>query len=139
MTTTVLLQKYVFQNSPKKSTIIYATCVRKFVTNNFQSGHTGHRHDWIFKVNSSSMMTSEMHPSSPVSVLISVTRLGYFLELLGSEFYYNSSPNILVFFGLFQIIQLSCKKWYCYFLGDIGKKLGNFLFHHLVTLVLMYI
>ena len=55
-------------------------------------------------------------------------QIGQLFLSFGNKFSYKSCPNILVIFGLFEIIQLSCKKWFGYFLGNIGKNWTTFYF-----------
>ena len=63
-------------------------------------------------------------------------QIGRFFELLGNKISYKSSPKILVTFGLFKIMQLSCKMICATFWALLGKS-GNFLLHHLVTLIVL--
>ena len=55
------------------------------------------------------------------------------LQLFGNKLSHKSSPNILVtFWAIFNNVSTFYEKVYGYFLGNF--LLGNFLFHHLVTL-----
>ena len=59
----------------------------------------------------------------------------WFLQILGNKLSHKSCPNILVIFGLFLIITISFKKCVATFWAFLWGNLGNFLFHHLVTLL----
>ena len=59
----------------------------------------------------------------------------WFLQILGNKLSHKSCPNILVIFGLFLIISISFKKCVATFWAFLWGNLGNFLFHHLVTLL----
>ena len=60
-------------------------------------------------------------------------QIGRFLQVLGNKLSHKSSPNKLVTFGLFLIMLLLWKSVWKLF-GQFWVELGNFLFHHLVTL-----
>ena len=60
-------------------------------------------------------------------------QIGRFSELLGKKISDKSSKIFWYLFGLFKITQPSCTNDLATF-GAIMGKLGNFLFHHLVTL-----
>ena len=69
-------------------------------------------------------------------LFVQCDQIGRFLQVLGNKLSHKSSQNILVTFWLFLIMSLLCKKCVATFWAIFGrKKLGNFLFHHLVTLV----
>ena len=68
----------------------------------------------------------------------SVTRLGDFYKFCAINCVTKSIPNILVTFGLFIIRSLICKKCEATFGQLLRGKLGNFLFHRLVTLLVEY-
>ena len=62
-------------------------------------------------------------------------QMGQFFKFLDDNFSYKSSPKSWWLFGLIWITSLFFKKTCCgYFLGNIWKKLGNFLLFHLVAL-----
>ena len=67
-------------------------------------------------------------------LLTSVTRLGDFLLVFGNKLSHISSPNILGTFWATSDNVTLMQKVCGYFLGNFWGKLGNFLFHHLVTL-----
>ena len=65
----------------------------------------------------------------------SVTRLGDFYKFLATDFSHKSSPNILVTFWAISNNVIIMKNVCGNFLGTFEKKLVNFLFHHLATLI----
>ena len=67
-------------------------------------------------------------------VLTSITRLDYFCKVLVTRFL-RKCPKHLTTFVLFCETWLFKKKFFVYVLGNLRKKLGYFLFQHLVTLV----
>ena len=62
-------------------------------------------------------------------------QIGRFLQVLGNKMSQKSSPNILVTFRAISYNVTIMYKVRGYFLGNFGGKLGNFIFHHLVTLL----
>ena len=64
-------------------------------------------------------------------------QIGRFLQVLGNKLSHKSCPNILVIFGAISNNVTIMKKVCGYFLGNFPGKLDNFLFHHLVTLLLL--
>ena len=72
-----------------------------------------------------------------VCIMFSVTRMGDFLQILGNKKSHKSSPNLFVdfLFYLFLIMLLLYKKCVATFRA-IFAILGNFLFLHLVTLIM---
>ena len=61
------------------------------------------------------------HPLKCTTHPVSVTRLGDFLNLLVTIFLTKVVQIFWELLGLFKIMQHSCKKYLCYFLGNIGK------------------
>ena len=64
----------------------------------------------------------------------SVTRLDDFYKFLGKNCLTKVTQIFRCLFGLYLIMSPLCKKRVATFLGIFGGELGNFLFHHLVTL-----
>ena len=69
-----------------------------------------------------------------IKVVDSVTRLGYFKKVLGKKISYKSTPDICQFYWLLKNtifkVETGTYELFCHFL----KKLGYFLFWHLVAL-----
>ena len=94
---------------------------------------------WIFQeICSKKILATFLRPikqgSLAIWVVISVTRLADFYKFLATNCLTKVAQIFLWLFGLFQIMSLLYKKCIGYFLGNFRGKLGNFLFHQLVTL-----
>ena len=69
-----------------------------------------------------------------MSIVWSETRLGNFYKFLAANCLTKVAKICWWPFGQFLITPLLCKSVWL-LLGNFGGKLGNFLFHHLVTLI----
>ena len=70
-------------------------------------------------------------------VYYSVTRLGDFCKFLATNWLTKVAQIFWWLFGLILIMSLLCKKCVATFGAIFGEKLGNFLFHHQVSLILL--